>query len=94
MVCSTQTKEFTFRNSETLQQSLDRLCEEFKLQGPTISFGNTYLCATGFLGKGHEFKREMTWENLAKEGHFNPDQTYEMIDKSFASVWSIKIKVE
>lgn len=84
IVCSGQAKEFIVKATETLQQSLDRICEEFKLQGPSIGFGNTYLCATGFLAKGIEFKREMTWEALSNEGHFDEAKSYDLIDKSFA----------
>jgi ubiquitin-activating enzyme E1 C len=49
LVCSKKsTKQFTVRNDETLQEFIDKITQEFKLQGPTLTYGNSVLCSKGF----------------------------------------------
>lgn len=93
LICSPK-KEFKIAVSptQTLQDFITDISSKLTLSNPTITFNNTYvLCSPGFLGKGSEFKLQMTWENLVKVGHHNNDWEYEMLDKSFAS--SVKLRI-
>lgn len=95
LVCSRgKAKVFTVKPTQKLQEFLDQITADLTLQGPTISHGNNTLCSRGFLGKGIEFKLELTWEELIAQGHFSLSWELGMVDKSIASSVNLSIKFE